>query len=107
MSRRTAVDLYHQIIRLRPESHDDRDTDGVIEIVMTGSASDSVVFQPHVRNKPRCKALAERFNNPFDPLKLVIVRDMWLTGFDAPVMHTMYIDKLMHGHSLMEAIARV
>src|SRR5690606_36397942 len=71
------------------------------------SASDSAAFQPHVRNKPRRKALAERFKNPFDPLKLVIVRDMWLTGFDAPVMHTMYIDKPMHGHSLMQAIARV
>lgn len=107
MSRRIAVDLYHQIISLRPEWHDDRDTDGVIKVVMTGSASDPAAFQSHVRNKPRRKALADRFKNPSDALKLVIVRDMWLTGFDAPVMHTMYIDKPMHGHSLMQAIARV
>lgn len=107
MSRRIAVDLYNQIIRFRPNWHDDSDTGGVIKIVMTGSAGDPAQFQPHVRNKPRRKALAERFKDPADPLKLVIVRDMWLTGFDAPVMHTMYVDKPMRGHSLMQAIARV
>lgn len=107
MSRRIAVDLYNQIIRFRPDWHDDSDTGGVIKIVMTGSAGDPAQFQPHVRNKPRRKALAERFKDPADPLKLVIVRDMWLTGFDAPVMHTMYVDKPMRGHSLMQAIARV
>ena len=107
MSRRIAVELYDQIIKLRPEWHDDTDDGGVIKIVMTGSASDPKDYQPHVRNKPRRKALAERFKDPNDPLKLVIVRDMWLTGFDAPVLHTMYVDKPMHGHSLMQAIARV
>lgn len=107
MSRRIAVELYHQIVRLRPEWHDDNDANGVIKVVMTGSASDPAEFQPHVRNKPRRKALAERFKDEADPLKLVIVRDMWLTGFDAPIMHTMYIDKPMHGHNLMQAIARV
>ncbi len=107
MSRRIAVDLYDQIVRLRPEWHDDRDDAGAIKIVMTGSAGDPARYQPHVRNKPRRKALAERFKDPNDPLKLVIVRDMWLTGFDAPVLHTMYVDKPMRGHSLMQAIARV
>lgn len=107
MSRRIAVDLYNQIIRIRPGWHDDSDTGGVIKVVMTGSAGDPKPFQPHVRNKPRRKTLAERFKDPADPLKLVIVRDMWLTGFDAPVMHTMYVDKPMRGHSLMQAIARV
>ncbi|TVR19417.1 MAG: type I restriction endonuclease subunit R [Anaerolineaceae bacterium] len=107
MSRRIAVDLYQHIIRERPQWHDETDAGGVIKIVMTGSAGDPPHFQPHVRNKPRRKALAERFKDPTDPLKLVIVRDMWLTGFDAPVMNTMYIDKPMRGHSLMQAIARV
>lgn len=107
MSRRIAVDLYSQIINLRPEWHNPTDDEGVIKIVMTGSASDPESYQPHVRNKPRRKALADRFKDPTDPLKLVIVRDMWLTGFDAPVMHTMYVDKPMYGHSLMQAIARV
>ncbi len=107
MSRRIAVDLYARIINLRPQWHDDTDDGGVIKIVMTGSAADPGAYQPHVRNKPRRKALADRFKDPNDSLKLVIVRDMWLTGFDAPVMHTMYVDKPMHGHSLMQAIARV
>lgn len=107
MSRRIAVELYNEIIRLRPQWHDDTDDGGVIKVVMTGSASDPKAFQPHIRNKERRKALAERFKDPADPMKLVIVRDMWLTGFDAPVMHTMYIDKPMQGHSLMQAIARV
>ena len=107
MSRRIAVDLYDQIVKLRPQWHDNTDSGGAIKVIMTGSAGDPAHYQPHVRNKPRRKALAERFKDPSDPLKLVIVRDMWLTGFDAPVMHTMYIDKPMRGHSLMQAIARV
>jgi type I restriction enzyme, R subunit len=107
MSRRICVDLYEQIVRLRPEWHSDSDGEGVIKVVMTGSASDPARYQPHVRNKPRRKTLAERFKDSADPLKLVIVRDMWLTGFDAPPLHTMYIDKPMRGHGLMQAIARV
>ena len=107
MSRRIAVDLYDQIIQMRPDWHDDRDDAGVIKVIMTGSAGDPEKYQPHVRNKPRRKALAERYKDTQDPLKLVIVRDMWLTGFDAPVMHTMYVDKPMRGHNLMQAIARV
>jgi type I restriction enzyme R subunit len=107
MSRRIAVDLYDEIVRLRPDWHDDRDGDGAIKVVMTGSAGDPTHYQMHVRNKARRKALSDRFKDPHDPLKLVIVRDMWLTGFDAPVMHTMYVDKPMRGHSLMQAIARV
>lgn len=107
MSRRIAVDLYDQIVRIRPHWHDDADAAGSIKIVMTGSAGDPPGYQPHVRNKPRRKALADRFKDPADPLRLVIVRDMWLTGFDAPVMNVMYVDKPMRGHSLMQAIARV
>jgi type I restriction enzyme R subunit len=107
MSRRIAVDLYDAIVALRPAWHDDRDDHGAIKVVMTGSASDPKAYQPHLRSKPRRKALAERFKDPANPFKLVVVRDMWLTGFDAPVMHTMYVDKPMHGHSLMQAIARV
>jgi type I restriction enzyme, R subunit len=107
MSRRIAVDLYDQVINLRPEWHDDRDDAGVIKVIMTGSAGDPAHYQPHVRNKPRRKALAERFKDARDQFNLVIVRDMWLTGFDAPVMHTMYVDKPMRGHNLMQAIARV
>ena len=107
MSRRICVDLYNAIIRLRPEWHSDADDEGVIKVVMTGSAADPLEWQPHIRNKARRKRLAERFRNPNDPLKMVIVRDMWLTGFDAPALHTMYIDKPMRGHGLMQAIARV
>jgi type I restriction enzyme R subunit len=107
MSRRICVDLYAQLTKLCPEWHSDRDDEGAIKVVMTGSAGDPSSFQPHVRNKPRRKALAERFKDPDDELKLVIVRDMWLTGFDAPPLHTMYIDKPMRGHGLMQAIARV
>jgi len=107
MSRRIAVDLYNQIVALRPDWHHDRDDDGVIKVIMTGSAGDPAHYQPHIRNKPRRKAIAERFKNPDDALKLVIVRDMWLTGFDVPPLHTMYMDKPMRGHSLMQAIARV
>jgi type I restriction enzyme R subunit len=107
MSRRICVDLYREIVRLRPEWHDEDDTKGVVKVVMTGSASDPVDWQPHIRNKPRREALANRFRDPDDPFKLVIVRDMWLTGFDAPSLHTMYVDKPMSGHNLMQAIARV
>lgn len=107
MSRRICVDLYEQIVKLRPEWHSDENTEGEIKVVMTGSSSDPLNFQPHVRNKPKRKALGERLKDPKDKLKLVIVRDMWLTGFDAPAMHTLYIDKPMQGHNLMQAIARV
>jgi len=107
MSRRIAVDLYEQIIQRRPAWHSDRDEEGTLKVVMTGSASDPASYQPHLRSKERRKALAERFKAPADPFKLVIVRDMWLTGFDAPSLHTMYVDKPMRGHGLMQAIARV
>jgi len=107
MSRRICVDLYSAIIALRPAWHDEHDESGAIKVVMTGSADDPKDWQPHSRNKPRRKALAERFKDPADSLRLVIVRDMWLTGFDVPPLHTMYMDKPMRGHSLMQAIARV
>ena len=107
MSRRICVDLYNAIVKRRPEWHDNDDKNGVIKVVMTGSASDDVSWQPHIRNKPRREEMAIRFKNSDDPLKLVIVRDMWLTGFDAPSLHTMYVDKPMRGHGLMQAIARV
>jgi type I restriction enzyme R subunit len=107
MSRRICVDLYAQIIKIRPDWHSDDDADGTIKVVMTGSSSDPLSFQPHVRNKAKRKALGERLKDPKDKLKLAIVRDMWLTGFDAPSMHTLYIDKPMQGHNLMQAIARV
>ena len=107
MSRRICVDLYNAIIELRPEWHSTDDSQGAIKIVMTGSASDSPDWQDHIRSKAKREELAVRFKNPEDPLKLVLVRDMWLTGFDAPCMHTMYIDKPMKGHGLMQAIARV
>jgi len=107
MSRRICVDLYDQIIKIRPEWHSDDDDKGVVKVIMTGSSSDPLLFQPHIRNKPRRKALGERIKDPGDVLKLAIVRDMWLTGFDAPAMHTLYIDKPMRGHNLMQAIARV
>src|SRR5258706_873472 len=107
MSRRIAVELYQAIVKLRPEWHSPDDQDGVLKVVMTGSATDPLGWQQHIRNKPRREALAKRFKKPGDPLKLVIVRDMWLTGFDAPSLHTMYVDKPMRGHGLMQAIARV
>ena len=107
MSRRICVELYKAIIKLRPDWHNDDDNQGFIKVVMTGSASDPEDFQPHVRNKKARDLLAKRAKNPTDSLKLVIVRDMWLTGFDAPCMHTMYVDKPMQGHGLMQAIARV
>ena len=107
MSRRIAVDTYQAIRKLRPDWHADDDTAGTMKIVMSGSASDHMDWQPHIRNKAGREALAKRFKDPADELKLVIVRDMWLTGFDCPSMHTMYIDKPMSGHNLMQAIARV
>jgi type I restriction enzyme R subunit len=107
MSRRICVELYDAIIKLRPQWHDEDDTKGTIKVIMTGSATDPVPWQQHVRNKLRRKAIGERMKNPEDGLKLVIVRDMWLTGFDVPCLHTMYIDKPMRGHTLMQAIARV
>ena len=107
MSRRICVKLYDEIIKLRPDWHSDDDTQGVIKIVMSGSASDPVDWQQHIGNKRRRDLLAKRARNPDDPLKIVLVRDMWLTGFDAPCMNTMYVDKPMRGHGLMQAIARV
>ena len=107
MSRRVCVDFYRAIVALRPQWHDEDDTKGAIKVVMTGSASDPADWQQHIRNKPRREALAKRFKDPSDPLKIVIVRDMWLTGFDAPCLHSMYVDKPMQGHGLMQAIARV
>ena len=107
MSRRICVALYNKIIKLRPEWHSDEDESGAIKIVMTGAASDPKEWQQHIGGKARRELLAKRAKDPDDPLKLVIVRDMWLTGFDAPSMHTMYIDKPMRGHGLMQAIARV
>ena len=106
MSRRICVELYREIVKLRPAWHDEDDK-GAIKVVMTGSASDPLDWQPHIRNKPRREALANRFRDPKDAFKLVLVRDMWLTGFDAPSLHTMYVDKPMRGHGLMQAIARV
>ena len=107
MSRRICVDLYRELVALRPEWHHDSDDQGAVKVVMTGSASDPVGWQQHIRNKPRREALANRFRDPDDGLRVVLVRDMWLTGFDAPSLHTMYVDKPMRGHGLMQAIARV
>ena len=109
MSRRICVALYKEIVKLRPAWHSDKDEEGAIKIVMTGAASDPPEWQPHIgiRPKARRELLAKRIKNPKDPLKLVLVRDMWLTGFDAPCLHTMYVDKPMKGHGLMQAIARV
>lgn len=107
MSRRICVDLYNAIVALRPGWHDDDDDAGLIKIVMTGSASDLLDWQPHIRTKAAREELARRFKDPADAFTVVIVRDMWLTGFDAPCLHTMYVDKPMRGHGLMQAIARV
>ena len=115
MSRRICVELYKAILKLRPEwagaKDDDEDAEQkqkcVLKIVMTGSAEDGPDWQPHIRNKPKRRALAGRFKDSRDPFRIVIVRDMWLTGFDAPCLHTMYVDKPMQGHGLMQAIARV
>lgn len=107
MSRRIAVELYKEIALVRPEWALDDDGAGALKVVMTGSASDPLEWQPHIRNKSRREALAVRFRDPNDPFRVAIVRDMWLTGFDAPSLTTMYVDKPMRGHGLMQAIARV
>ncbi len=107
MSRRICIELYAELARMCPEWHCENDSKGRIKVVMTGSASDPPAWQPHIRDKSRREKLATRFRNPEDPLQVVVVRDMWLTGFDAPSLHTMYIDKPMRGHGLMQAIARV
>lgn len=107
MSRRIAVLLYDEIVRLRPQWHHLDDDKGAIKVIMTGSSSDPAAFQAHIRDKDRRKAIGERLKDPTDGLKMVIVRDMWLTGFDAPCLHTLYVDKPMKGHTLMQAIARV
>ncbi|MBF0751165.1 MULTISPECIES: type I restriction endonuclease subunit R [unclassified Pasteurella] len=106
-SRQICVDLYHQITALHPEWHSDDINQGSIKIVMTGSASDDLKMQKHIYSKQEKQTLERRFKDPNDPLKIVIVRDMWLTGFDAPCCNTMYLDKPMKGHNLMQAIARV
>ena len=107
MSRRICVDLYRELVKLRPEWEDEDDTKGNIKVVMTGSASDPLDWQKHARSKSRREALGNRFRNPDDAFKVVLVRDMWLTGFDAPSLHTMYVDKPMQGHGLFQAITRV
>jgi len=107
MSREICVHLYNGIIKLRPDWHDDDPEKGAIKIVMTGSASDKALLRPHIYDGRVKKRLEKRFKDPQDPLRLVIVRDMWLTGFDAPCVHTLYVDKPMRGHNLMQAIARV
>jgi type I restriction enzyme R subunit len=107
MSRRICVELYREIVALRPDWHHEDDDKGTIKVVMTGSAADPLDWQPHIRNKARREALANRFRDANDPFTMVLVRDMWLTGFDAPSLHTMYVDKPMRGHGLMQAIARV
>jgi len=107
MSRRIAVILYEEIIKLRPDWHDTNKRKGEIKVIMTSTPSDPENWQTHSSTKEEKKMIGERFKDPTDPLKLVIVRDMWLTGFDVPCLHTMYIDKLMRGHNLMQAIARV
>ena len=107
MSREICVHLYDEIVKLRTDWHSDDAEGGAIKIVMTGSASDKALLQPHIHSAQVKKRLEKRFKNPGDPLRLVIVRDMWLTGFDAPCVHTLYVDKPMKGHNLMQAIARV
>lgn len=107
MSRRICVEMYKALVALRPDWHLEEDHKGTIKVVMTGSVSDPPEWQQHIRNKERREKLADRFRDAQDQLKVVIVRDMWLTGFDAPSLHTMYLDKPMRGHGLMQAIARV
>ena len=107
MSRRICIDLYRELVRLRPEWHHDDDDKGSLKVVMTGAASDPPDWQAHIRNKPRRETMAKRFRDSDDPFNMVLVRDMWLTGFNAPSLHTMYVDKPMRGHGLMQAIARV
>src|SRR6266849_4641977 len=107
MSRRICVELYKAITALQPRWHQNDDDKGAIKVVMTGSATDPLDWQPHIRNKPRREALANRFRDAKDSFRIVSVRDMWLTGFDAPSLHTMYVDKPMRGHGLMQTISRV
>ncbi len=107
MSRRICIDLYRELARLRPAWHDEHDERGRVKVVMTGAAADPTDWQPHIRTKARREALARRFRDPADPFQVALVRDMWLTGFDAPSLHTMYLDKPMRGHGLMQAVARV
>jgi type I restriction enzyme R subunit len=107
MSRRIAVALHDEIVKLRPEWYNKDDDKGVIKVIMTGSSSDGPEWQEHIRNKKKRTDIGNRLKDPEDELKIVIVRDMWLTGFDAPVLHTLYIDKPMSGHNLMQAIARI
>ena len=107
MSRRICVALFDAIVKIRPEWHSGDDDKGAIKVIMTGSSSDPLDWQEHIRNKPRRKSIGDRLKDPKDSLKLVLVRDMWLTGFDAPCLHTLYVDKPMTGHNLMQAIARV
>lgn len=107
MSRRICVEVYERIVAARPDWHSDEDAKGTIKVVMTGAAQDPAEFQPHIRSKSRQETLRTRYRDPLDELKLVIVRDMWLTGFDAPCMHTLYVDKPMKGHGLMQAITRI
>lgn len=107
MSRRICVALLNEIKKIKPEWYNEDDDKGAIKVIMTGSSSDPLDWQEHIRNKPRRKAIGDRLKDPKDELKLVIVRDMWLTGFDAPCLHTLYVDKPMTGHNLMQAIARV
>jgi type I restriction enzyme R subunit len=107
MSRRICVELHREIMKLHPQWESAEDDRGALKVVMTGSASDPADWQSHIRSKSRREALANRFRDPNDPFRLVLVRDMWLTGFDAPSLHTMYVDKPMRGHGLMQAIARV
>ncbi len=107
MSRRICVELYSELTRLHPEWHDDDDDKGIIKVVMTGAAHDPTDWQPHIRNKSRRETLANRFRDSEDPFRVALVRDMWQTGFDVPSLHTMYLDKPMRGHGLMQTIARV
>lgn len=107
MSRRICVELHDAIARLKPEWEGAEDEQGMMKVVMTGSAPDPVEWQQHIRDKGRRQRLGDRFKDSKDPLRLVLVRDMWLTGFDVPCLHTMYLDKPMRGHGLMQAIARV
>ena len=107
MSRRICIDLHRELVRMRPDWEHGDDDKGRIKVVMTGAASDPPDWQPHIRNKPRRETLAKRFRDAGDPLRMVLVRDLWLTGFDAPSLHTLYVDKPMRGHGLMQAVARV
>jgi type I restriction enzyme R subunit len=107
MSRRICVELYDEIVKLMPKWHSENDDTGNIKVVMTGSASDPKERQKHIRNTGRRKKIGDNFKDPEHELKLIVVRDMFLTGFDVPVLHTMYLDKAIKGHTLMQAIARV